>query len=103
MLLLVAAALTRLAALAQLGLLPLRVDRGDGAARATMAMTTEESTRDTARSFFISFGLVESPRESMETAYVSRAICINKSGILHTKKNLKSWNAQRLAQAPLHK
>ena len=59
MLLLVAAGLTRLAALAQLGLLPLSVDRVDGAARAMMLSATEKNIKDTARIFFIDFGLVE--------------------------------------------
>ena len=38
---------------AQLGLLPLSVDRVDGAARAMMLSATEENIKTAARSFFI--------------------------------------------------
>jgi hypothetical protein len=37
----------------------LSVDRGDGAARAMMPSATEKNIKDTARIFFIDFGLVE--------------------------------------------
>ena len=55
MLLLEAAALTRLPGLAQLGLLPLSVDRAEGAARAMMLSAREKNIKDTARIFFIDF------------------------------------------------
>jgi hypothetical protein len=81
MLLLVAAALERLAPLAQLGLLPLSVDRVDGAARVMMLSPTEKNIKNTARIFFIDFGLVEreSPRTSVETTPLSTPIWIIKA------------------------
>ena len=44
---------------AQLGLLPLSVDRVDGAARAMRPSATEKNIKDVARSFFIRFGLTK--------------------------------------------
>jgi len=54
-------------------LLPLSVDRVDGAARAMMLSATEKNIKDTARIFFIDFGLVEgeSPGASVETTSLS--------------------------------
>jgi hypothetical protein len=97
MLLLVAAGLTRLAALAQLGLLPLSVDRVDGAARAMMLSATEKNIKDTARIFFIDFGLVEdgSRRASVDMTSLSTPICINKSGIFERKSHLSVAAARR--------